>query len=167
MKKIVKLAVIRSNSEDRCPYGLDISGACQSVGKTIQSMLPAYFPKDDPQSPKLEPKEIEQRVKTNQEIFLWQAEGQSCPYAGKIMDLEGKEEKIDCKWGEEGIGFGSGSGVIGSPYFYRHFSGIGLDGLYSIPLGYYSFNDLSRSTYQNFYGVENYANTKEKGEIKK
>ena len=39
-KKIVKLAVIRSDSADPCPFGLTIPYSCQAVGELIYKMAP-------------------------------------------------------------------------------------------------------------------------------
>jgi hypothetical protein len=161
-KEIVKTAVLRTDEEIPCPFGLLISeGACHLVGPIINKMAPLNIMGD--QSSEEEMVEIK---KANQYIYKWQCPGTKCPYAGSIFKSDdGKtDEVVQCTWGEEGA---DGTALVGSPYYWNMFSGIGMTGLYSYPLGYYSEAPITPS-YFGDYSLENpHASDNNKDKIKK
>lgn len=146
MKKIVKLAVIRKNEVDSCPFGLSIPDGCKNAGEAIDKMAPV-----DILGPTSSPEEQAEIAKANNHILKWKGSGQPCKYAGQI--LEGKQA-VECNWDTEAAGDTQHATLRGSPFYYKHFSGIGLDGLYSYPLGYYSDNSIDRGMYYGMYSLE-------------
>ena len=151
-KKIVKLAVIRSNESEGCPFGLDIPYACSSAGELISRMAPMDVLGEDSD----EQEKVEIAV-ANNHLFLWKNPKQRCQYAGKIF---AESDVVECNYGSNAPAIREKGALVGSPFFYRHFSGIGLDGLYSLPLGYYSENSINRGMYKGMYSIENTASKK-------
>lgn len=148
-KKIVKLAVIKKCGE--CPFGLSIPKACAKVGKSIQQMAHLDI------LPDIGPEEKDEIAKANQHIYDWKADGTPCPFAGKLLP---DKAAVECNWDSTAPGEAVGGSLVGSPFYYKHFSGIGLDGLYSYPLGYYTDNSIDRGMYQGMYSIESIAQIK-------
>ena len=136
----VKLSVLRSSEEDSCPFGLDIPYACSNVGKTINKMAPL-----DIMGPDSSEQEREEIAKANNHLFIWNVAGDKCPYANEIF-----ENGVVCTFSEEGHGT---SPIVGSPFYAKHFSGIGLDGLYSVPLSSYVDTSIDRGSYWSEYTI--------------
>lgn len=145
--KIKKEAVIRSNEDSSCPYGLPINCACQNVGELIQHLAPVDINivgasnADD----------REDIAKANNHLFIWQNPGERCPFAETLIDKN--QKVVECSWSPDTAGYPEPGALLGSPYFYKHFSGIGTDGLYSYPLGYYAESSIDRNMYMG--GVYN------------
>lgn len=152
-KKIVKLALIRSNEDAECPFGLPIDSACRNIGKVVDLMLPINYSPEDRTSPDLSTEEKEIRLKTNFSLYRWRSPGESCKFAGKLFhhDLpEMKHPKVQCFWNDGDGGIDPGGSFIGSPHYYRPFNGMGMDGLYSLPTSSYVDTSIDRG---HFYGV--------------
>jgi hypothetical protein len=143
-KKLVKLAIIRKNEADPCPFALDIPFACQEVGDLVDKMSPVS--KSAPDAPAL--------AASNQHLFLWKRPGHRCHYAGKILDPE--THAVECNWNSTAAGE-EGTPIVGSPWYTKHFSGVGLDGVYTFPLGYYADNSIDRGMYYGMYSIESIA----------
>lgn len=159
-KKIKKLAVIRSDLEggSSCPFGLPISSACKTVGETIYKMAPLSILGDESTE-----EEEEELSAANQHLYRWNLENKRCPYAGKLFpDNQGV---VECNWGSNAPGVNNQPALRGSSFFYRPFNGTGLDGLYSIPLGYYTNNSIDIGYYYGPFSFEATA-SKEKDEEK-
>lgn len=160
-KKLVKLAMLRKSPEDLCPFGLPITLGCQKVGDLIQQMMPlesidkAKFPE-----------EYQQALENNQYLFRWHAVGVRCPFANKIFKGVDHTQTVDCTWSQPNEGVRS-SPIVGSNYYAKAFSGIGVDGLYSIPLGYYQDAALDRGTYFGPYAVDSITSNVIKSDIEK
>lgn len=162
-KRIVKLAVIRSDKQDPCPFGLSIPFGCKNAGDTITKMAPLNLISD------ASPAETEAIAKANSNLLMWKAPMERCKYAGKLID---NKDVVECNWDENTMGTQEGGALMGSPFYYRHFSGTGLDGLYSYPLGYYTDNSIDRGLYYGSYsyestGQENFALKKDSNEEEK
>lgn len=150
-KKIIKLAVIRDNDNEPCPFGLSIPGACKSVGKFIQNMAPL-----DAMGPDSTSEERKQIAKANQRlmrimVMASSEEPQSCVYAGKLFP---KMDKVECNYGDTAPGIKERGTLIGSPFYSQHFSGVGLDGLNSAPMGFYGDSNISRNSYYGLYSLQ-------------
>lgn len=148
-KKIHKLAVIRSNTTEACPFGLPISYACKSVGELIYKMAPL-----DMLGPDSSDEEKQEIAEANKHLLRWKASGQRCPFAGKLF--EERPKVVECSWGDNAHETGGGA-LKGSPFFWRMFSGTGLDGLYTYPLGYYTDNSIDRGLYYGPFSIESIA----------
>ena len=146
-KKIKKLAVIRSNTQDACPFGLPIPFGCKRVGDLITRMAPVDILEDSTEEEK------EEIAKANRRLFMWMQSEEPCEcrYAGKLFKDKGV---VECNWDTDVSGEHEKAALVGSPYYYKHFSGIGLDGLYSYPLGYYTDNSIDRGMYYGMYSIE-------------
>lgn len=145
-KKIVKLAVIRKNDADPCPFGLSIPFGCDNAGEVIDNMAPIDIL--GPESTSEEKAEI---IQANNHLLKWKSPGQPCKYAGQILE---NKEAVECNWDTEAAGDTQHATLRGSPLYYKHFSGVGLDGLYSYPLGYYTDNSIDRGMYYGMYSIE-------------
>jgi len=136
MKK--KLAIIRGDEVRDCPFGLPIVDACKYAGNSIHRMAPLQAGEDDEEKAKI--------TKANKIVYAYHKDGERCPYADKILEVQ---NKVDCDFGDTGQGFHS-TPFRGSPLYPQTFSGIGLDGLYGYPLGFYADNNESRNL---FFGL--------------
>jgi hypothetical protein len=144
-KKIVKLAVIRSNDEDPCPFGLSIPYACRSAGDLITHMAPLAVLEEMTKEEKAE------IARANKHLLMWKNPEARCVYAGKLFKEKGV---VECNWMASDEGSAQKGALVGSPFFYRHYSGIGLDGLYSYPLGFYTDNSIDRGMYYGMHSIE-------------
>lgn len=145
-KKIVKLAVLRDNIENPCPFGLNIPESCSLVGDFIDKLVPLDFAKTK--------EEYKHLKETNQKLFRWEESKSRCKYAGKIMD--GKDV-VECNFGSTDAGAQDGDAIVGSPFYQKYFSGVGMDGLYSFPMGYYVDVNIDHPYYYGLYSLEGIA----------
>ena|ERR1700748_25436 len=149
-KKLVKLAIIRKDNEDGCPFGLPITMGCQNAGELVDKMAPINVMGEDSTD------EEKQAIKiANNHLLNWQSLGTTCKYSSKIIE---SKEAVECEFGEDSIDHDTGGALNGSPWYYKHFSGIGIDGLYSYPLGYFSDDSIDRGMYNGMYSIESIAN---------
>jgi len=133
-----KEAVIRGGGIRVCPFGLPVSEACCNVGKAIHRMAPIITVEDENKQEKL--------TKANNLVYIYHKEGKQCPFADKVLKAQ---NKVDCDFGDTGQGQHSAPWQ-GSPLYTQTFQGIGLDGLYGYPLGFYADNNESRNL---FFGL--------------
>ena len=153
-KKVVKLAVIRKEDADPCPFGLSIPFGCKHAGETIDKMAPLSIAGEDATL-----EEREKIAKANKKFYTWQLMNSTekpkpCKYAASIMDNQGA---VDCNYSDTAPGV-KGAPILGSPFYSRVMSGVGLDGLYSVPLGYYADFNISRNLYYGIYSIQANAN---------
>jgi len=155
-KKIVKLAVIRKDEVDPCPFGLSIPFGCQHAGEAIDNMASL-----DVMGPETTPEEKKAISDANNHVLRWKGNGQ-CKYAAKIIS---EKHGVDCSWQTSTAGE-AGTALEGSPWYYKNFSGVGIDGLYSYPLGYFSDNSIDRGMYYGMYSVESIASERKRDIVK-
>jgi len=148
MKK--KLAVIRDNKLRNCPFGLPISEGCQNAGDSVYRMAPLDAVDGEEQKERLK--------KANSLVYVHHKNGKRCPFADKILE---KFKKVDCDFGDTGQGQRSVP-YRGSPLYPQTFSGIGLDGLYGYPLGFYADNNESRNL---FFGLFSFLGSEKPKEL--
>lgn len=144
-KKHVKLAVIRDNEADMCPFALNVPWACHHAGEHVQRMMPIDKLQDA--------EEKEAFAKANNRLLTWSlmqetTEPQRCFYLAKAFP---DKDKVDCSYGDTAAGVQQSGSLLGSPMYAKHFTGVGLDGLYSIPLAYYSDGNISRNLFMSLY----------------
>ena len=132
---IEKEATIRGDSVRMCPFGLPIPDACENVGDAINRMAPI---KDKPNL-----------SKANKLIYTYHKTCSQCPYADKILK---DFNKVDCDFGDTAAGRPS-QPFRGSPLYPNTFVGIGLDGLYGYPLGFYADNNESRNLFFGLFSM--------------
>lgn len=127
---IKKLAIIRQDGHNECPFGLPISEACKHAGDSINRMA------------LLESVDREERARyanANKKIYLHHRTGERCPYADKVVE---GAPIVHCDFGDGGEGLRD-SPMRPSPYYPRVFNGLannaggGLTGLVAYPLNSY------------------------------
>ena len=149
-KKLVKLSVIRDNKLRDCQFGLPISDACKCAGDSVDRMAPLSAVKDGEHKERLK--------KANALVYIHHKTGKKCRFADKILE---KFEKVDCDFGDTGQGQKSVP-YRGSPLYPQTFTGIGLDGLYGYPLGFYADNNESRNL---FFGLFSFLGSEKPKEL--
>ena len=138
---VVKEAVIRGENVRGCPFGLPIPEACENAGQSVSRMVPA---EDAENAEKLE--------KANRLVYAYHKECRGCPYAEKVLDEYGK---VNCNFGDTAAGK-KVPAFKGSPLYPQTFHGIGLDGLYGYPLGFYADNNESRNLFFGLFSLLGY-----------
>jgi hypothetical protein len=127
--------------EKRCPFGLPIALACNNAGDSVTHMCPLEAISKD---------KNERVVLANKRVYLYHKTGQRCLYAVDVMD---EVQAVNCDFGDVGQGMGMGGAISGSPLYAQTFSGIGLDGLYAFPMGFYADNNESRNLFQGLFSL--------------
>lgn len=149
-KKIIKLAVIRRNDDTPCPFGLKISWACKNAGSVIERMAPV-----DVLGSEATEREKNMLVKANMRLLVWSLMGGQeigeCTYANIVFP---DKHAVDCTYGDTAPGTKQRGVLLGSPFYSKIFSGIGLDGLYSYPLGFYSDSNISKNLFYGIYSLQ-------------
>lgn len=143
-KKIVKLAIIRNEETHQCPFGLPILEGCENAGELINKMAPLSILGED-----ATPEEQQKIKEANHKLYMWQAPGKRCNYAGKIFE---KQDAVECNWGSNAPGVVPGD-LLGSPFYSKVYNNVALDGIFSYPLGFYADNNISRNLYYGLYSL--------------
>jgi len=141
-----KKATIRGKNVRACPFGLPIPEACENAGKSIIRMAPIE-----------DEKELEEVGKANRLVYAYHKECRNCPYADKILEEHGK---VDCDFGDTAAGKRVPA-FKGSPLYPQTFHGIGLDGLYGYPLGFYADNNESRNLFFGLFSLLGFSTVEE------
>ncbi len=132
--------MIRGNGASACPFGLPAIEACKCAGNCVDRMAPVDQANEQ---------ETERLARANRIVYAYCKEKCNCKYADKIIE---SKEKVDCDFGDTGAGQRTPS-FRGSPLYPQTFHGIGLDGLYGYPLGYYSDNNESRNMFFGLFSL--------------
>ena len=138
---IKKESWIRSDKEKKCPFGLPITIACQHAGNSVTYMCPLDAVETEEEKKKVE--------KANKRVYIWYKENQRCLYAHNIIE---SKDVVNCDYGDVGEGMKTPA-FAGSPMYAQTFSGIGLDGLYAYPLGFYADNNESRNLFKGIISL--------------
>jgi hypothetical protein len=149
-----KLAVIRTNSDCPCPFGLPVPFGCKCAGKHIENMAPVNMDKNFTERDK------QDISKANTDLLairiLHTAEQpQKCPYAGSI--IEGKEA-TECNYDDTAPGTKPSPALLQAPFYSRMYDS-GIYGLSTVPSGYLTDYNSSKN---NYYGILSYTNGVEK-----
>ena len=136
-----KRAWIRgADKEKKCPFGLPITLACNNAGESVGHMCPL----------EAVPPEKQKAVgEANKRVYIHSKTGSRCMYAHNVMD---QARAVNCDFGDAGAGMNTPA-FSGSPLYAQTFSGIGLDGLYAFPLGFYADNNESRNLFQGLFSL--------------
>jgi len=141
-KRTVKLAIIRGPGVRKCPFGLPIMDACKNAGSSIDRMAPLDAAENDED-------EEASISKGNRLVYVYYKTGEDCMYADKVIEDFGK---VDCDYGDTGQGEKSVP-LRGSPLYPSTFHGIGYDGMYGYPLGFYGDNNESRNLFFGLFSM--------------
>jgi hypothetical protein len=129
-----------ADKSKRCPFGLPITLACKNAGESVTHMCPLESV----------PETVLERVLlANKRVYIYHRTGQRCLYAVNIMD---EAQAVNCDFGDAAAGMG-GMAFSGSPLYAQTFSGIGIDGLYAFPMGFYADNNESRNLFQGLFSL--------------
>ena len=124
----------------KCPFGLPITLACKNAGDSVTHMCPFNIVQKNKQ---------ERIILANKKIYIYGKTNQRCLYAVNVME---NPESVNCDFGDVGQGMG-GASFSGSPLYAQTFAGVGLDGLYAFPLGFYADNSESRNLFQGLFSL--------------
>lgn len=124
----------------QCPFGLPITLGCENAGDAILHMCPLEAVPEEKRAAVAE---------ANKRVYLHSKTGSRCVYAQAVMK-EGNA--VNCDFGDTGAGMNVPA-FSGSPLYAQTFSGIGLDGLYAFPLGFYADNNESRNLFQGLFSL--------------
>lgn len=149
MKKRLKIASIRKNEDEACPFGLPIPFGCKCSGKFVERMAPVDIMGDDSTED-----EKEAIGKANTNLLAWNLlrdpeEPVQCPYVGHLLE---KYDGVECNYDDTTPGEGPGQALTAAPFYSKIFSGM-INGLYTYPIGYYSDYNVSRNLYYGVYSL--------------
>ncbi len=142
-----KDAFIRSDikGSKRCPFGLPITSACLNAGDSVSHMCPLDFITKDKKK---------QTQKANARVYVYHKTDERCLYAANVMENHGA---VNCDFGDSAAGMHTPA-FVGSPLYSQTFAGIGLDGLYAFPLGFYADNNQSRNLFEGLFSLIGFDN---------
>ena len=148
--KRVKLAVIRDNDSDPCPFGLPVPFGCQHVGNIIEKLAPLDVMEEATEE---EQKRI---ADANVRMMAWllmksAEETGKCPYAAKIFK---DQEASECNYYDTAPGQDQKAALLAAPFYSQIFSGVGLNGMYSYPIGYYADYNISRNLFFGIFSLQ-------------
>ncbi len=123
-----------------CPFGLSIPLSCDNAGDSVTHMCPLEA---------LPENRSERVALANKRIYIYHKDNRRCLYAVNVME---DAKAVNCDFGDSGQGFGN-TAFSGSPLYAQTFSGIGLDGLYAFPMGFYADNNESRNLFQGLFSL--------------
>lgn len=144
----IKCAKIRGEGGKKCPFGLPIVDACENAGNSVDRMAPID---------NLDGEDIKNISKANRLVYAYHKECRKCKYADKVLE---KYKKVDCDFGDTAEGQRTPA-FRGSPLYPQTFTGVGLDGLYGYPLGFYADNNESRNLFFGLFSFLGHATIKE------
>jgi len=140
---VKKCAFIRSDkSGKKCPFGLPIIDSCLHAGDSVSHMCPLDFVEDDRRKGQVE--------KANQRVYIYYKTGTRCLYAASVIK---DKNAVNCDFGDTAAGLSMDKALSGSPLYAQTFGGVGLDGLYAFPLGFYNDNNESRNLFQGLFSL--------------
>lgn len=136
-----KLAMLRSERFDPCPYGLPIPFGCRNAGDAIKT----FTLLEDGANPQDNIDKLNQ-LPTKEQCAFNQLN------AGEFTDCSAPHNTHEKTF------------PSGSPKFYRPMAGAGgLEGLTTLPLGYYNDNSIDQGTYYGNFSIESVASSKNHG----
>jgi len=138
----IKTGTIRGEGVRKCPFGLLILDGCKCAGQSIRRLSPLSEKKSDEENEKI--------ASTNKLVYAYTKENKQCAFADEILE---NNNKVECNFGDAAEGFSS-TNFRGSPLYPQTFFGIGLDGLYGYPLGYYADNNESRNLFLGLFSLQ-------------
>jgi len=138
-----KLAEIRKNDNQPCPFGLPVPFGCQYAGQHTDRMAPVSIMGKDTSD-----KEKVMIGNANTKLLAWNLLRSSeqptqCPYAGHILP---DKDAVECNYEDAAPGQGPSQALMAAPFYSKIFSGV-INGLFTYPTGFYSDYNISRNLY--------------------
>lgn len=141
-----KLAVLRSDIDNVCPFGLSITTDCQNAGNSVFDMeMIVGNSKDNARS----------IINSNRKILAQNSENKQCIYAMHLFEKH--PNIVDCNATDTAAGISNTTTFNGSPYYSQIGEGLGMGGLYNYPLDNQSDGFGQRNLY---YGISQWAQRK-------
>lgn len=139
-----KLAIIRSNSDCPCPFGLPVPFGCKCAGKHIENMAPLNMDKD------FTDRDRQDISKANTDLLAIKIlntteNPQKCLYAGAVMESKNVTE---CNYDDTAPGTKPSPALLQAPFYSRMYDS-GINGLSTVPSGYLTDYNSSKN---NYYG---------------
>jgi hypothetical protein len=150
MKRHLKIAEVRKNEENKCPFGLPIPFACKNAGDYVDQMAPfGVMGKEASEDEK------EMLAAANAKLLAWNLlrssdEPSPCKYAGHILE---HNDAVECNHDDTAPGQGPAQPLMPSPYYSKMFNGI-ITGLTTYPAGYLSDYNVTRNLYFGTYSLQ-------------
>jgi hypothetical protein len=150
MKRHLKIAEVRKNEENKCPFGLPIPFACKNAGNYVDQMAPFGV-----MGKEVSEDEKEMLAAANIKLLAWNLLRSSdkpspCRYAGHILE---HNDAVECNHDDTAPGQGPAQPLMPSPYYSKMFNGI-ITGLTTYPAGYMSDFNVSRNMYFGVYSTQ-------------
>lgn len=150
MKRRLKLAEVRENAENPCPFGLPIPFGCKHAGKHVERMAPIEVMGKD-----VSEDEAQMIGSANTKLLAWNLlrsteKPAQCPYAGNI--IEGRDV-VECNFDDTAPGEGPAQALTATPFYHKVFLGA-INGLFTYPVGFYSDYNVSRNLYYGTYSLQ-------------
>jgi hypothetical protein len=74
-----------------------------------------------------------------------------CTYAAKVFP---DKNAVECNFEDTAPGVGEKTTLLAAPFYSQIFGGIGLNGLYTYPIGYYADYNITRNLYYGLYSLQ-------------
>ncbi len=149
MKHHLKMAEIRKNDENTCPFGLPIPFGCKNAGCHVEQMAPFEV-----MGKEVSDDEKEMLATANTKLLAWNLLRSSdrpkpCKYVGHILEHNGA---VECNFGDTAPGQGPSQALMAAPFYSNMFNGI-ITGLNTYPSGYLADYNVSRNSYFGTYSL--------------
>lgn len=150
MKRHLKVANIRKNDEDICPFGLPIPFGCKNAGEYTSKMAPFSVMGKNPSS-----EEKEMLAAANTKLLAWSLLRSSekpclCKYAGHVLE---NNNAVECNYDDTAPGEGPAQPLLQTPYYSKMFDTI-ITGLNTYPANYLSDYNVSKNNYFGIYSTQ-------------
>jgi hypothetical protein len=150
MKRRLKLAEVRKNSENPCPFGLPIPFGCKYAGSHVERMAPIEV-----MGKEVSEDEAQMIGSANTKLLAWNLlrsteKPSHCLYVGHLME---EHDTVECNFDDSAPGQGAAQALQAAPFYSKIFSGV-LNGLYTYPMGFYSDYNVSRNLYFGTYSLQ-------------
>jgi hypothetical protein len=137
-----KLAVIRTNNDNPCPFGLPIPFGCKCAGKHTENMAPLDIMEKMTDEEKNMVSEANTKL-LGHELLNTAEKPEQCRYVGHILD---NKDVTECNYDDSAPGQGPGQSLATRPSYSNMFEG-SMSGLRTAPSGYFSDYNASQNSY--------------------
>jgi hypothetical protein len=150
MKHHLKLADIRKNDDNQCPFGLPIPFGCQNAGSYVEQMAPFEV-----MGKEVSDDEKEMLSAANTKLLAWNLLRSSdkpspCRFVGHILE---KNNAVECNHDDTAPGQGAGQSLMPAPFYSKMFNGV-ITGLMTYPSGYLADYNVSKNSYFGTYSLQ-------------
>jgi hypothetical protein len=149
----IKIAEIRKNDTNPCPFGLPIPFGCKCSGNCIKNMSPLNAMGKD-----VSDYESKMIGEANTKLLAWNLlrstiEPIKCIYAGNLLNTH---DAVECNFNDSAPGQDATDALMTAPFYTKIFNS-SIQGLYTFPVGLYSDYNVSRNLWfgsMSFQGSE-------------